>query len=65
MKEDLTILKSLCIFTATGRTYTFRNVVIDCDNETVLVFRYAAMSDGNEKTATFYKANFVGFSVQR
>lgn len=53
----------LCIFTTTGRTYTFRNVKVVCDNETVLVFKYAAMSDGKDKTATFYKNMFCGVSL--
>lgn len=53
----------LCIFTNTGRTYTFKNVKMVCDNETVLVFDYAAMSDGKSKTATFPKATLCGWSV--
>jgi len=53
----------LCIFTPTGRTYTFRNVEMVCDNETVLQFRYSAMSDGKAKTATFPKGTLCGWSV--
>ena len=53
----------LCIFTPTGRTYTFRNVKLICDNETVLQFGYAAMSDGNTKVATFPKATLCGWSL--
>ncbi len=53
----------LCIFTPTGRTYTFKNVEMVCDNETVLVFNYAAMSDGKAKTATFPKQTICGWSV--
>ena len=53
----------LCIFTPTGRTYTFKNVWMVCDNETVLQFEYAAMSDGNRKVATFPKATLCGWSV--
>jgi hypothetical protein len=53
----------LCIFTQTGRTYTFKDVEIICDNETVLMFNYSAMSDGKSKTATFPKINLVGWSV--
>lgn len=56
-------LTSLCIFTPTGRTYTFKHVRIECDNETVLVFSYSAMSDGLRKTATFPKATLCGWSV--
>ncbi len=55
----------LCIFTPTGRTYTFRNVKIMADNETVLVFRYTAMSDAKEKVGTFFKNMFVGYSVTK
>jgi len=53
----------LCIFTQTGRTYTFRDVKVIHDNETVLVFGYKAMSDGKIKMATFPKANIAGWSV--
>lgn len=53
----------LCIFTPTGRTYTFKNVELICDNETVLQFKYSAMSDGKEKIATFPKATLCGWSV--
>ena len=57
------MLKSLCIFTPTGRTYTFKNVDITCDNETVLCFNYKAMSDGNFKKGVFFKSNIIGFST--
>ena len=53
----------LCIFTATGATYTFRDVEIVLNNETNLVFQYRAMSDGRLKTATFFRNRIVGFSV--
>lgn len=56
--------KKLHIFTGTSwPTYTFKNVEILTDNETVLVFRYQAMSDGEWKIATFIKSLFVGYSV--
>ena len=53
----------LCIFTPAGRTYTFKNVEMVCDNETVLQFNYSAMSDGKAKTATFPKLTLCGWSV--
>jgi hypothetical protein len=53
----------LCIFTPTGRTYTFKNVRIVCDNETVLQFEYRAMSDSRRKVATFPKATLCGWSL--
>lgn len=56
------MLASLCIFLASGKTFTFRDVEIAQDNETVLVFRYKAMSDGLHKTAVFYKSNMAGNS---
>lgn len=56
-------MESLCIFTETGRTYTFRNVDITCDNETVLCFAYKAMSDGKAKFATFQKSRIIGWAV--
>jgi len=53
----------LCIFIQTGRTYTFKDVEMVCDNEAVLMFNYSAMSDGKSKTATFPKVNLAGWSV--
>jgi len=53
----------LCIFTPTGRTYTFKDVTVICDNETVLCFEYTAMSDGKSKVATFPKTTICGWSV--
>lgn len=53
----------LCIFTPTGKTYTFRDVKLLCDNETTLQFAYAAMSDGRVKVATFPKATLCGWSL--
>lgn len=63
MPKKLPQLVSLCIFCPTGRTYTFRNVTIVTDNETVLVFTYGAMSDGKTKTMTMLKANVIGHST--
>lgn len=55
--------KILCIFCPTGRTFTFRNVEIVSDNETVLEFTYSAMSDGFKKRGIFLKNNIVGWSL--
>ena len=54
---------SICIFTPTGRTYTFKDVRVMCDNESVVNFSYSAMSDGNRKLATFPKNTMCGWSV--
>ena len=53
----------LCIFTPAGKTFTFRNVHVLADNETVLHFSYTAMSDGRTKTATFPKSTICGWSL--
>lgn len=53
----------LCIFLNSGHTFTFRNVEVATDNETVVVFRYTAMSDNKSKTATFYKQNVAGVAL--
>lgn len=53
----------LCIFTPTGKTFTFRNVKLICDNESFLQFGYGAMSDGKSKMANFPKANLCGWST--
>lgn len=56
--------RSVCFFLNTGRTFTFHNVDIVQDNETVVVIHYTGMSDGQEKQATFYKSGFVGIATQ-
>ena len=53
----------ICIFTNQGKTFTFKNIELLVDNESVLVFSYRAMSDGLEKQATFPKANICGWSL--
>lgn len=54
---------TICIFTPHGKTFTFRNVTLVTDNESVLVFDYVAMSDAARKTHTAIKANIVGYSI--
>ena len=56
-------LYSLCVFCPTGRTFTFKNVDLVTDNETVLVFTYGAMSDGKNKQMTMQKSQVIGWSV--
>lgn len=58
-------LKSICLFLPTGRTFTFKDVTIRCNNETVLEFDYVAMSDGMSKHITIQKTQIVGYSVKR
>ena len=53
----------LCIFTHYGKTYTFRNIEVICNNESTLQFHYEAMSDGKVKTGTFPKDNICGYSL--
>lgn len=50
------------VFTDNGRTFSFRDVQFVCDNESVVEFRYSAMSDGRTKTAIFFKSRIVGIS---
>ena len=65
MGDDSEVLESVCFFLPTGKTFTFRNVVIATDNETTVVIHYTAASDGRVKQATFYKAQFVGMAICR
>lgn len=53
----------LHIFTGEGNTFTFRNVTILCDNESVIEFEYGAMSDGRKKVGNFSKKRIVGHSM--
>lgn len=55
-------LSSLCLFFATGRTFTFRDVTVLTDNENMITFEYTAMSDGLPKQATFSKFHVAGIS---
>lgn len=59
------VLSSLCLFFSSGRTFTFRDVIIATDNESAIAFSYRAMSDGLRKTATFSKFHVVGTSITR
>jgi len=54
---------SLCVFLKSGKTFTFKDVEITTENETVLQFTYCAMSDGKMKTATFFHTAVAGYSV--
>ena len=56
-------IESICIFLNSGRTFTFRNIVILCDNESMLSFSYVAMSDGGSKRAMFPKRGIAGWTV--
>lgn len=58
----MSALQSLCLFLVSGRTYTFRDVVLEHDNETAVTFQYRAMSDGQYKRATFYKEHVAGIA---
>lgn len=53
----------ICIFADSGKTFTFRNIEVITDNESVIQFSYRAMSDGLEKIATFPKSNICGWSL--
>jgi hypothetical protein len=53
----------LHLFTTSGKTYTFRNGEIVVNNETNIVIKYSAMSDGQVKVGTFFWTNLVGYSV--
>lgn len=53
----------VCFFLISGHTFTFREAVVITDNETIIVVRYRAMSDGKTKRATFYKSALAGISV--
>lgn len=56
--------EALCIFLATGKTYTFRGVTIINDNQTQFTFAYEAVSDDIPKVANFIKnENFAGSSM--
>lgn len=54
---------NICLFLQSGRTYSFKNVVITCNNESFLGFTYRAMSDGVAKQMTVQKRAIVGWST--
>lgn len=53
---------TFCVFLPYGQTFTFKEVELLTNNESTLMFRYEAMSDGLVKTAVFQKAKIVGYS---
>lgn len=57
------VFLKLTIFTTHGATFTFRDVRVECDNETTLGISYRAMSDGLWKAGTFYVANIAGYAL--
>lgn len=57
------VYSSLSLFLPTGCTFTFRDVEILADNESVLAVRYVAVSDGLDKVLTVQKSAVVGWSV--
>jgi len=56
-------MKNICLFLPTGRTLSFRDIVIISNNESFLTFDYRAMSDSLIKTGTFQKRALVGWSI--
>lgn len=57
------VYETVCLFLPTGRTFTFRDVTVACDNETFLILEYASMKDGKTKRAIIQKAAIVGWSL--
>jgi hypothetical protein len=57
------VFLKLTIFTVHGATFTFRDVRVECDNETTLGITYRAMSDSLWKAGTFIKANIAGWAL--
>ena len=55
--------QNICVFLPSGKTFSFRDIVIETNNEGVLVFTYDAMSDGKRKTFTAQKSAIVGWST--
>ena len=53
----------LCLFTPHGHTFTFHQVEVSVNNESILAFKYAAKSDGRNKVMFVQKANITGYSV--
>ena len=53
----------LHIFTGEGHTFTFQNVEITVDNESMLAFKYSSVSDGRSKEGNFSKHRIVGYTV--
>jgi hypothetical protein len=54
---------TLVLFTPHGKTFTFKDVIIVTDNETMLEAMYTAMSDGKQKKLVAQKANLVAYSI--
>ena len=57
-------MKKLHIFTQHGATYTFTNLTVFTENESVITFTFTSQKDGTEKNGTFYMKNIVGFTYE-
>jgi len=57
-------MKKLHIFTQTGATYTFKDLMSFSENESVITFSFISAKDGTEKHGTFYVKNIVGFTYE-
>ena len=55
-------IESLCVFLPTGKTFTFKEVSMIQDNQSVIMFTYRAVSDSRVKEGSFYKDNIAGVS---
>ena len=55
--------QTICFFLNSGKTFTFKGVYEIEENQTVITFKYKAMSDGKSKDGKFYVANLAGISV--
>ena len=58
---------TLCVFLPSGETYMFHKVTLlmNYDNRLSLDFDYVSKTDGQDKTATFYISNIVGWSTSK
>lgn len=57
------LYESVCVFLQSGRTFTFRDVSVACDNETFLILEYSSMKAGKSKRALLQKSAIVGWSL--
>ncbi len=57
------VKQNICVFLPSGKTFSFRDIFIETNNESVLVLTYDAMSDGKRKTFFAQKSAIVGWSI--
>ena len=59
-----TRMTKLHFFTPFGTTYTFKDVAVFRENESVITFSFISAKDGTEKHGVVFVKNIMGYSYE-